>query len=126
MLLIDSNVLVDHLRNRQEATDFLRSIGKSNISISSVVEMELYNGVLNRAEFIKIKDELEGIGRIKLNESISQVALQLSKEFALSHHMSVADTLIAATALVYDHELRTYNLKDFRFIPGLRVSNSLL
>ncbi len=34
--------------------------------------------------------------------------------------------LIAATALVYDLELRTYNLKDFHFIPGLKVSNSLV
>ena len=39
--------------------------------------------------------------------------------------MGLGDTLIAATALVFNLELRTFNLKDFRFIPTLQVSNSL-
>ena len=39
--------------------------------------------------------------------------------------MGIPDTIIAATALVYDLELKTYNLKDFRFIPTLKVSNEL-
>lgn len=33
--------------------------------------------------------------------------------------LSIPDALIAATALVYDVELYTLNLKDFCFIPGL-------
>ncbi len=125
MLLIDSNIIIDHLRGKKQATHFLESVGKANMIISTVVEMELYNGVQDRAEFVDIRNELFGINRIEINENISQLALQLSKEFALSHHMSVPDTLIAATALVYDLELRTYNLKDFRFIPDLKVSNLL-
>jgi tRNA(fMet)-specific endonuclease VapC len=125
MLFIDSNILIDHLRGNQKATEFIESIGKSSLYISAVVEMELYNGVLNRAEYAKLKKELLGIRRIQVNESISDTALFLSQKYALSHKMTVADTLIAATALVYDLELRTFNLKDFRFIPQLKVSDSL-
>ncbi|WP_373514026.1 type II toxin-antitoxin system VapC family toxin [Persicitalea sp.] len=125
MLLIDSNIIIDHLRGKKQATYFLESVGKANMFVSTVIEMELYNGVLDRAEFVAIRIELFGIQRLEITENISQLALQLSKEFALSHHMSVADTLIAATALVYDLELRTLNIKDFRFIPNLKVSNSL-
>lgn len=33
--------------------------------------------------------------------------------------------LIAATALVFDLELKTHNLKDFQFIPTLKVSSDL-
>lgn len=125
MYLIDSNIFIDHLRGNQKATKFIESVGKSNLYISIVVEMELYNGVLNRFEYAKLKKELLGIRRIQVNESISDTALFLSQKYALSHRMSVADTLIAATALVYDLELRTHNIRDFRFIPQLKVSNSL-
>ena len=58
-----------------------------------------------------------------LNENVSQVALKLSERYAVSHNMAVADTLIAATALVFGLEIKTYNLKDFQFIPTLEVSN---
>lgn len=78
------------------------------------------------AELGKIKRNLSGYLSIPLDESIGELGLRLSEKFALSHHINVADTLIAATALVYNLELRTYNLKDFWFIPGLKVSNLLL
>lgn len=126
MLLIDSNIIIDHLRGRPLATNFIQTAGRSNLAVSVIVEMEIYNGVLNTAEMVKLRKELTGYVRIPLNKKIGELGLGLSEKFALSHHMSVADTLIAATALVYDLELRTLNLKDFRFIPGLKVSNSLL
>jgi predicted nucleic acid-binding protein len=119
------NIIINYLRGDSKATDFIEAFGKENLALSSIVKMELYNGVLNRVEYLKIKKELNDFVRLELNESIGQTALFLSKKYALSHHMSVADTLIAATALVYDLELKTYNLKDFRFIPTLKVSGDL-
>ncbi|WP_164490100.1 type II toxin-antitoxin system VapC family toxin [Runella sp. SP2] len=60
-----------------------------------------------------------------MNQEIIQLAMQLQQQYILSHHVGIPDTLIAATALVYDLELKTYNLKDFQFIPTLKVNNSL-
>ena len=71
MLLIDSNIIIDHLRGKKQATQFLESVGKDNMIISTVVEMELYNGVLDRAEFVDIRRELFGIHRLEINENIS-------------------------------------------------------
>ncbi|MCU0340292.1 MAG: type II toxin-antitoxin system VapC family toxin [Spirosomaceae bacterium] len=125
MLLVDSNIFINYLRGYVPEKAFIESIGKANMGLSVIVEMELYNGVLNRNEYVKIKKELLGMIRIPINEEISNTALLLSQQYALSHQMSVSDTLIAATALVFDLELLTYNLKDFRFIPGLKVSDAL-
>lgn len=125
MLLVDTNIIINYLRGDVKATDFIQAFGKENLALSIIVEMELYNGVLNKIEYLKIKKELNDFVRLELNENIGQTALFLSKKYALSHHMSVADTLIAATALVYNLELRTYNLKDFRFISTLKVSSEL-
>jgi predicted nucleic acid-binding protein len=96
------------------------------MAITTIVAMELYRGALNSKELRVIKKEITGFTIIDVNESTSQVALKLSERFALSHQMDIPDTLIAATALVYDLELRTYNLKDFGFIPGIKVSNDLV
>ncbi|MCE7064168.1 type II toxin-antitoxin system VapC family toxin [Dyadobacter sp. CY326] len=126
MLLLDTNILIDYLRNKPHAIQFVDFTGKLNLAINTIVVLELYNGCLNKAEFAKIKKTLNGFVHFDLNESVAKTAVDISHMFALSHQLSVSDTLIAATALVYDLELRTLNLRDFRMIPGLRVSNSLI
>jgi predicted nucleic acid-binding protein len=125
MILLDTNILVDYFREKPQAVEFIKRRGKSSMAITTIVAMELYRGALNSKELRVIKKEITGFTIIDVNESTSQVALKLSERFALSHQMDIPDTLIAATALVYDLELRTYNLKDFGFIPGIKVSNDL-
>jgi len=39
----------------------------------------------------------------------------------LSHKLALPDGFIAATALANDIELYTLNLKDYRFIEGLKL-----
>lgn len=125
MLLLDTNVLIDYLRDKPHATQFINQTGKSNLAINTIVILELYSRCLNKTEFAKIRKALNGFIQFDLNETVARAAVDIGHMFALSHHLSVADTLIAATALVYDLELRTFNLRDFKMIPGLRVSNSL-
>ena len=125
MILIDTNILIDLLRGKETARAFVQKHGKSNLAVCTVVAMELYQGCLNKIEFAQIKKEMSGFISIELNEDIGNIALQLSQKYALSHKMGVVDTLIAATALVYELELRTQNVKDFHFIPNIKVSNSL-
>ena len=43
--------------------------------------------------------------------------------FSLNHSLAIPDALIAATALHHDVALYTFNIKDFRFIPGLKLHN---
>ncbi len=123
MILLDTNILIDYFRDKQPAKLFIETQDKENLAICSVVAMELYRGSLNKAEFEYIKKTLKGFLMFDLNENVSQVALKLSERYAVSHNMAVADTLIAATALVFGLEIKTYNLKDFQFIPTLEVSN---
>ena len=123
MILLDTNILIDYFRDKQPAKLFIETQDKENLAICSVVAMEPYRGSLNKAEFEYIKKTLKGFLMFDLNENVSQVALKLSERYAVSHNMAVADTLIAATALVFGLEIKTYNLKDFQFIPTLEVSN---
>jgi len=45
----------------------------------------------------------------------------LVEKYSLSHGMKIYDAIIAATCLVYDLPLWTYNVKDFQFINGLEL-----
>ncbi|MEA2049849.1 MAG: hypothetical protein U9O56_03890 [Campylobacterota bacterium] len=48
----------------------------------------------------------------------------LVEKYSLSHGMGIYDTIIAATCLVYDLPLWTYNQKDFRFIDELELKDA--
>ncbi|MET7253334.1 type II toxin-antitoxin system VapC family toxin [Dyadobacter fermentans] len=125
MLLLDTNILIDYLRGKQAAIEFIDCAEKLDLAVNTVIVLELYNGCLNKAELAKIRRLLNGFNHFDLNEATAQAATQIGHSFALSHSVTASDALIAATALVYNLELRTANMKDFRMIPGLKVSNAL-
>ena len=58
---------------------------------------------------------------ISLDPEISLLGISLYKKYKLSHGLDMPDSLIAATAIELDLTLFTYNIKDFRFIPGIRL-----
>ena len=123
--MLDTNILVDYLRQKIQALAFIENYGKVNLAISPIVSMEVYQGVLNKTDLLRTRKKLNGFASLPLNQEVVQLATQLQQQYILSHHIGIPDTLIAATALVYDLELKTYNLKDFQFIPTLKVSNDL-
>lgn len=125
MILTDTSILIDYLKKRPEAVDFVNKHGKSNLAINTVIAMELYQGALNKTEFVIIQKELQGFFMLPIIQPISDLALQLSQRYALSHKIGLSDTFIAATALIFDIDLKTYNIKDFHFIPSIRVSSTL-
>lgn len=55
---------------------------------------------------------------IEILKSNDEILAKL-KKYAKSHHLHIADALIAATAKNHDIKLYTLNTKDFRFIDGL-------
>ena len=78
-------------------------------------------GALNKAELAKIKKGLNAIQIIHLDETISGKCLELLEGYSLSHNLDVPDALIAATAITHNLPLYTLNLKDFRFIEGIKL-----
>ncbi|TAE28168.1 MAG: PIN domain-containing protein [Cytophagales bacterium] len=80
---------------------------------------------MEKSFFLRTRKALVGFSILAFEPPIAQLAMELQQEYVLSHQLGISDALIAATALVYGLELRTYNLKDFRFIPGIRLSNRL-
>ena len=121
MYLIDSDVLIDFLKNRKETVVFLNEINKSGISTSIICVGEILEGLdKNKSKkFLKFID-LINLFNINILEIIkfSKIRKELRKQGNLIDNFYI---LIAATCLVNDLTLVTNNLKHFKRIEGLKI-----
>ena len=118
MIILDSNILIDILKGRQEAIDKVQDLS-SPLSISVITAMELVVGARNIQEVTKLEQFIDIFEVIHLDQTISDLALKLITEYSKSHALDIPDSLIAATTMINRAKLFTYNIKDFRFIPKL-------
>jgi len=121
MILCDTDIFIEALKNNPRAIDSLRNIGFENIALSAITVMELYFGALNKREMTKIKNRLQRLRIVQIDHEISEVAMNLVERYAKSHSLHIPDALIAATAICQRMELLTYNVKDFKFIKGINL-----
>lgn len=120
MILVDSNILIRFSRGDHEAANWLKI--NDELMVSVVTELELLVGSRDKRHLKETKTFLSRFPVIDITPEISRRAAKLIEEYNLSHNLQVADSLIAATALVSDLELATINKKDFRYISGLKLA----
>lgn len=121
MILCDTNVIIEILKGNKRTINIIESIGLENIAISSVTVMELYFGALNKRELNKIKKHLQALNIVHFDTDISESAIKLIERFSKSHCLQIPDAIIAATAMTSKIKLFTFNLKDFKYIDGLKL-----
>ncbi|MFH1907739.1 MAG: type II toxin-antitoxin system VapC family toxin [Chloroflexota bacterium] len=122
LVIVDTDVVIDAGRDIHEAITCLEQIERqASLAISVVSQMELIIGCRNKAELRTLDKFLSRFQVVKLNERISDVAVDLLRRYRLSHGLLIADALIAATALLQEIPFATKNQGDYRFIAGLRL-----
>lgn len=121
MVLCDTNIIISSLNGRESTIKALENIGIDNIVLSAITVMELYQGMWNKKELNQMRKNIEYFDTIQIDEKISIKAIELIEKYRLSHGLEIPDAIIAATAICYDIELFSYNLKDFRFIPKIKL-----
>jgi predicted nucleic acid-binding protein len=91
--------------------------------ISAVTYIELVQGCRNKQELARIKKGLAMCNTevLPITEAISDKAMQLIEQYALSHSLQLGDALIAATALGHRMPVLTANAKHFSAIKSLDV-----
>lgn len=120
MRLIDSDGFIWNWRGQAKAAVLLAA---EPFALSAVSYMELAQGVRNARELKNMQSNLR-LWRAKvlpITEAISNRATRLVEQHYLSHHLQLADALIAATALEHKLELVTSNTKHFQPIAALKL-----
>ena len=109
-ILVDSDVLVDHLRGHRRLV-----AGPDELHVSAVTRAELFSG--RGGEERRIRRLLEAMMDIPVDTAIAERAGRLRRGTA----RRLPDALIAATALEHRLTLVTRNVRDFEGIRALRV-----
>jgi predicted nucleic acid-binding protein len=120
-MLVDTDVLIWHLRGHAQATRRLDQL--DSLALSAVSYMELLQGMRDKAELAAFKKmlELRGARILPLCEVITLQAMALMDSLTVSHGLQMADALIAATAVENRTTLLTGNVKHFRAVSGLQL-----
>ncbi len=92
-----------------------------SLAVSSITQMELIIGCRNNNELHSLDRFLDRFEIIQLDEQISETAVDLLKQYRLSHGLLIADALIASTAIVSDFQLASKNQRDYHFIENIQL-----
>jgi predicted nucleic acid-binding protein len=121
VILVDSDVLIEHLRGKAAARDWLlgarQSSGPLAISVVSLTEIA---GGMRSPERREVMRLLGSMHRFEVTEQVAWRAATLMREYHRSHSaIGLGDYLIAATALTEGLEIATMNIRHYPMFPEL-------
>lgn len=119
-VVLDTGVLIDHLRASTPATEYLAGLD-DRPSCSEISRIEVIQGL--RSSERGAADRLFAlIAWVPVSEAVARRAGELGRKWRGSHPgIGVADLAIAATAEQIEASLATLNLKHFPMFDGLRA-----
>ena len=109
-ILVDSDVLVDHLRGHRR---FER--GQDEPHVSAISRAELFAG--RGTEERRIRRLLEPMTELPVDRAVAERAGRIRR----TSRIRLPDALIAATAIEHRLTLVTRNARDFDEVKGLRL-----
>ena len=123
-VFVDTDIFIDVGRGNSIAIEYLNELEKKyTIAVCIVVQMELIGGCQNKRELHVVERFLERYEIVRINEAISDMAVELLRKYRLSHGLLIADAIIAATVLFYKEPLASKNQRDYHFIAGIDLLN---
>jgi predicted nucleic acid-binding protein len=120
-LIIDTDVLIWHLRGDEKAKAIIYQ--SVPFSISVVTYIELIQGMRDKKEMNKLIKQLAkwNVDIIQINHDISTRAMIYVEQYHHSSSMELADALIAATCVNNSELLITGNEKHYKNIPNIQI-----
>lgn len=119
-LLIDTDVLIDYLRDQADAVDYLRAATEQFL-ISAVTVAELYSGVREGTERIQLDAFINDFEIVPVDKEIASMGGLYRREYFRSHGTELPDAIIAATADIREANLVTLNKKHFPMLSNVIV-----
>ena len=118
--LLDSDILIEYLRNRPQAIDYIETL-EGDLLISVITVAELIAGARNQAERQSLELFLSALEVIPIDYTIARQGGLFRQQYKQSHGTGLDDALIAATAIQSNAQLVTFNRHHFPMIANLQV-----
>ena len=121
-MVIDSTVLVDVIRGKEDAHNFL-STAKESLTISRAGEIEMVRGAKTRKDVLSVLKLIKNLNIkvIEISEEISKLAGDFFESYYHKYGLGAMDSFIAATAVARKERLASHNIKHFKFIKDLEL-----
>jgi predicted nucleic acid-binding protein len=121
MIVLDTDVAVDILRNYPPAVAWLQGLGSTPLGLPGLVVMELLQGCQNKAEQYRVERFCQPYLLFWPAQADCNRALQDYAAFHLSNNLGLLDALIAHTVVGLNEELATFNVKHYSVVAGLKI-----
>ncbi len=121
MVLVDTDVMVDLLRQYPPAVAWLEALEDEELLLPGFVVMELTQGCRTQADQRRLQKALAPYPVIWPPPDVCDEALNVFARFYLSHSLGIIDALIGQLAVSLDLPLHSFNQKHYAAIPRLQV-----
>ena len=121
--LVDTDIIINYLKGRGNARDFLmKIIDESVLGFFSVItEAELLSGSRNANDECAIYSILDCMEAIEVERNIAVTAGKLRQKYYAVYRTELPDAIIAATANEYELILATANEKHFNMFKEIEA-----
>ena len=119
-LLIDTDVLVEYLRGRSEAVEYLEGL-TSDLYISVISVAELFAGLRDDEEEKSLEQLLLAFVILPVTEKTARLGGLYRRDYGGSHGTGLADAHIAATSEENGADLVTFNRRHFPMVSKITV-----
>lgn len=118
--LVDSDIIIWYLKGREEEIDLLGELSKKGELFFSVVTItEIRTGLTKNA-----KKVIEKLKNIFVPLDVTAEIAELAGQFKQKYKLDIPDMFIAATTVLSDLTLVTYNQKHFP-MPQIKLYKPL-
>ena len=121
MILVDTDVMIDLLRNLPQAVAWFGGLGDEVILLPGYVAMELVQGCTSRAELDALEQRISGAMIVWPDPQTCDGALAAYARSRFSHGLGLLDALVGQLAVSLDQPLHTFNQRHYASIRGLKT-----
>ena|SRR6266498_2587032 len=118
--LIDTDVLIDYLRDQAEAVAYLHATTEP-LLISAITVAELYAGVREGPERVALDEFIKAFEIVLVEKEIAVKGGLYRRDYSKSHGTGLADAIIAASSEIKRADLVTLNRKHFPMLSHVIV-----
>lgn len=118
MLTLDTNILIYYAAEDKNTVDFLNSRRYEMVYMPSIAAVQFLSyPLITPQEVILFRSFVSQIVMVNLDFPIAETAADLRRKYK----MGLADSVIAASALLTHSALVTRNIRDFKKVKELTI-----
>lgn len=118
-ILVDTSVLIEAQKKPKNFAELVAF--QDRLVLSRMTASELIYGARSKEEKSRNQSMASFLPILEVNETISKLSYSLIDQYNLKCHLTIVDSLIAATAVHYELPLWTLNKKHFKLIKKLEL-----